>query len=139
MKTTLKDRVRECMLNSQLTNAQLAAACNVKPPTAFNWASGKTLNIKGEPLLLAAKVFNVRPEWLATGVGPKTLSAGLVVENSSVAWSSKKNHDQWTEIAIGIFTALQPHQREGAVAALRTHVSNLGKGKPEQLQNIVGN
>jgi hypothetical protein len=45
--------------------------CNVKPPTSFHWGSGKTKNIKGEPLLLAAAAFGVTPGWLATGKGPK--------------------------------------------------------------------
>lgn len=35
-------------------------------------------------------------------------------------------HDEWTKIAIRFFEQLKPSQREGAVAALRTHVQNLG-------------
>lgn len=54
-----------------LNNAQLASACKVKPPTSFNWASGKTKSIKGVPLLLAAKALGVTPEWLSSGLGRK--------------------------------------------------------------------
>ena len=71
MTTTLADRVKERMAALDITNAQLAQACGVKPPTSFNWASGKTKKIKGEPLLLAAHLFGVTPDWLATGKGSK--------------------------------------------------------------------
>lgn len=71
MTTTLKDRVNECMEASGLKNAALAKICGVQPPTSFNWASGKTKNIKGAPLLKAAAAFGVTPEWLASGKGPK--------------------------------------------------------------------
>ena len=53
-----------------LNSAQLAAAAGVKQPTSFNWGSGKTKNIKGEPLLSAARALGVTPEWLSTGKGP---------------------------------------------------------------------
>lgn len=71
MNTTLAERVKERMKAMGLINAQLATACNVKPPTSYNWSSGKTKNIKGAPLLLAAKALGVNPEWLASGKGPK--------------------------------------------------------------------
>jgi transcriptional regulator with XRE-family HTH domain len=71
MQTTLQERIQQRMEAMKLTNAQLAAACKVKPPTSFNWGSGKTKNIKGAPLLLAAKALGVTPEWLATGLGSK--------------------------------------------------------------------
>ncbi|MGH8758084.1 MAG: helix-turn-helix domain-containing protein [Burkholderiales bacterium] len=71
MSTTLKDRVIERMQATGLKNAALAKICGVQPPTSFNWASGKTKNIKGAPLLKAAAAFGVTPDWLASGKGPK--------------------------------------------------------------------
>jgi len=71
MMNTLAERVKERMKVMGLTNAQLALACKVSQPTTFNWASGKTKNIKGAPLLLAAKALGVTPEWLSTGKGQK--------------------------------------------------------------------
>lgn len=59
------------MAAAGVNNEQLAAACGVKAPTSFHWASGKTKQIKAEPLLLAAKLFGVTPEWLSTGKAPK--------------------------------------------------------------------
>ncbi len=69
--STLGDRVKERMKALSLTNVELARAAKVKPPTAFNWGSGKTKAIKGEPLLRAAAVLGVTPQWLATGIGKK--------------------------------------------------------------------
>ena len=71
MSSSLSDRIKDRMAATGLTNAQLASAAGVKQPTSFNWGSGKTKNIKGEPLLLAAKALGVTPEWLSTGKGPK--------------------------------------------------------------------
>lgn len=59
------------MVDLGINNEQLARACGVKAPTSFHWASGKTKKIKAEPLLLAAKLFGVTPEWLSTGKLPK--------------------------------------------------------------------
>lgn len=71
MSSTLSERIKERMAATGLNNAQLAAAAGVKQPTSFNWGSGKTQKIKGEPLLLAARALGVTPEWLSTGKGPK--------------------------------------------------------------------
>lgn len=71
MNSTLSERVKERMAAVGIKNAELAQLCGVKPPTSFNWGSGKTKSIKGEPLLLAARALGVTPDWLATGAGVK--------------------------------------------------------------------
>lgn len=71
MTSTLAERVKERMQALGLKNADLARLAGVQPPTSFNWASGKTKAIKGEPLLRAAAALGVTPAWLATGKGPK--------------------------------------------------------------------
>ena len=71
MGNDLSTRIKECMSTLGINNEQLAAACGVKPPTSFHWASGKTKKIKAEPLLKAAKLFGVTPEWLGNGDQPK--------------------------------------------------------------------
>ena len=71
MGNDLSTRIKECMSTLGINNEQLAVACGVKPPTSFHWASGKTKKIKAEPLLKAAKLFGVTPEWLGNGDQPK--------------------------------------------------------------------
>lgn len=73
MTSTLAERVKERMLALGMKNAELARLSGVQPPTSFNWSSGKTKAIKGEPLLKAAAALNVNATWLATGKGPKLL------------------------------------------------------------------
>lgn len=104
--TTLSERVLERMQAQGLKNAQLAAACKVRPPTAFNWHSGRTKSIKGEPLLLAAKALGVTPEWLATGRGPKFPPGDGPIglsEPSAVSYLPPPRHDALTTELLGLF------------------------------------
>lgn len=130
--STLQERVKNRMKAMGINNAQLAAACNVKPPTSFNWASGKTKNIKGEPLLLAAKALGVSPEWLATGHGPMNEIAGgtssHIAAEPSVTYLPEKKADALTQELLDLFAMLDtPSKREwlanlkGFVAGRRPH------------------
>lgn len=126
MNTTLSERIKDRMSALELTNAQLAAACKVAPPTSFNWASGKTQNIKGEPLLLAAEALGVTPSWLATGKGNKYPEQQFPIHRVEEPGRPYLHElDEWTAEAVRILSRLAPLQREGAVAVLRTHVGNL--------------
>ena len=110
-----------------INNAQLAAACNVKPPTSFNWASGKTKNIKGEPLLLAAKALGVTPEWLATGHGPMFEIAGgastHIAAEPSVTYLPEKKNDPLTQELLELFAMLDAHSKREWLANLKGFVA----------------
>jgi transcriptional regulator with XRE-family HTH domain len=71
---TLSERVQKCLVDGR-TQAGLAKACNIKPPSISAWMSGKTKKIEGANLLRAATYLGCNPEWLATGMGPRTSSA----------------------------------------------------------------
>ena len=47
----------------------LARACKVKPPSVSDWLNGRTKNLEGSHLYLAAKFLKCEPLWLATGKG----------------------------------------------------------------------
>ena len=138
MISTLQDRVKESMQAKSLTNAQLALACKVKQPTSHNWASGKTKSIKGEPLLLAATVFGVTPQWLATGKGPKfppdAGSNGHAVREPDGQYCI---HDPWTTEAIQILSKLTDANKGAAVARLREFVNNLGPPRDGQALSMA--
>jgi transcriptional regulator with XRE-family HTH domain len=51
------------------TQAELARACGIKPPSVSSWFSGDTLSLEGENLVRAAGYLGVNPHWLATGEG----------------------------------------------------------------------
>lgn len=68
--TTLKERLEIAMAGPpKISQAAIARACGIKPPSVNDWLSGKTQTIEGSNLLAAAKLLNVSPEWLANGKG----------------------------------------------------------------------
>ena len=69
--TTLAQRLRLAMQGPpKVSQAALARACGIKPPSVSNWLDGRTKALEGANLLAAAKALGVTPEWLATGSGP---------------------------------------------------------------------
>jgi phage repressor protein C with HTH and peptisase S24 domain len=68
---TLQERLKLVMAGPpKVSQAALARACGIKPPSVNDWLSGKTKSIEGENLLHAAHLLKVTPMWLATGRGP---------------------------------------------------------------------
>jgi len=66
----LQERLRAAMAGPpKITQAALARACGIRPPSVNDWLSGKTKAIEGENLLRAAEILKVSPMWLATGKG----------------------------------------------------------------------
>lgn len=67
---TLAERIKAAMAGPPVvTQAELARACNVKPPSVADWMSGRTKSIEGENLVNAAAKLGVSAKWLATGRG----------------------------------------------------------------------
>lgn len=69
--STLADRIKEAMAESNMTAAELARATGAKEPSVHKWIHGQTKNLKGKNLVNAALALNVSDSWLADGVGPK--------------------------------------------------------------------
>lgn len=66
----LKDRIAEAMRrHPALTPAEIARACEVQPPSVWDWINGKTKTLKSDTARLGAKLFGCDQNWLATGVG----------------------------------------------------------------------
>jgi phage repressor protein C with HTH and peptisase S24 domain len=68
--STLAERVALAMQKSGISQAQLARAAGVKPPSVNNWLSGATKELKGRSAILAARAMGVSSHWLTTGRGP---------------------------------------------------------------------
>lgn len=66
----LADRLITAMARAGLSQADLARACDVKPPSVNGWLSGKAKFLRGENLLKASAALGVNEKWLATGEGP---------------------------------------------------------------------
>ena len=65
----LAERLLKAMEHAGLSQADLARACDVKPPSVNGWLSGKAKFLRGENLLKAAAALGVNQKWLATGEG----------------------------------------------------------------------
>ena len=66
---TLRERLRAALDASAKSQAALARACGIKPPSVHDWLSGKTQTIESQNLLKASKFLGVSPDWLASGKG----------------------------------------------------------------------
>lgn len=77
MNSTLAERLREAMNGPpKVSGKQVAKACNIKPPSVSGWLSGKSKTMEASNCLAVAKLLNVDPDWLASGVGLKRRQAG---------------------------------------------------------------
>lgn len=68
--SSLADRVNQRMEHLALRQVDLARLSQVKPASVAQWRNGRTKEISGETLLLAAAALKCSPKWLATGLGP---------------------------------------------------------------------
>ncbi len=143
MQSTLKERINEAMSGPpKVSGVDLAAACGLSTASISDWRTGKTKTIEGGNLIAASKRLRVRPEWLANGIGPKWTDARTqgqhTVNETVVPYPlSKPIHDKWIVEAVAILKKLKPSQREGAVAALRTHVQNMGPPRHGQTLSMA--
>lgn len=85
MVTTLRDRLEKAFAeNPELTKAELARACGVRPPSVSDWFNGRTKRLTGTNLLSAARYLGVSETWLATGRGPMSPSPQTTVQPSQL-------------------------------------------------------
>ena len=69
------------------SQAELARACKVKPPSVADWLSGKTKTLKAESLRSAAAYLGVNRDWLESGLG----AAFSAQEPSAVYYQAQTN------------------------------------------------
>jgi len=98
----------------QLRQADLARAAGVKPASVAQWRNGRTKEISGETLLLAAAALQCSPKWLATGIGP---IASL--DESTATEPAKDSLDVQSRELLAIFQGLTKAGREEALTVLR--------------------
>ena len=143
METTLAERIIEAMNGPpKVSGVALAQACGITPTSVSDWRLGKSKTIEGSNLLAAATRLGVRPGWLANGVGPKhpdrNTQSALIATDTVIPYpASKPSADKWIMEATSILKKLKPSQREGAVAALRMYVSQLGPPRDGQTLSMA--
>ncbi|NML24310.1 LexA family transcriptional regulator [Zoogloea dura] len=69
--STLSERMKEALDEAGVSPADLARACQVKPPSVSNWLSGETKSLKASTAIRASDFLGVNQLWLTEGRGPK--------------------------------------------------------------------
>jgi len=72
VRMSLQNRINE-LLHEQPTIKQIDIAkyCFISRGAVSDWVNGKTKTIAGENAFKVAKLFNVNPEWVQSGIGKK--------------------------------------------------------------------
>ena len=104
--SSLAERVEDRMKALALRQVDLARLCQVAPASVAQWRNGRTKEISGETLLLAATALHCSPKWLATGRG--SMDAAATSSPPTV-----REPDPWqltgpAREALAMFQALPP-------------------------------
>lgn len=105
--SSLADRVNQRMQALALRQVDLARLSQVRPASVAQWRNGRTKELTGETLLLAAAALRCTPKWLATGVGP------VEIEQTDIQAHAAREPDPWALDAnaceaLRMFQALPP-------------------------------
>jgi SOS-response transcriptional repressor LexA len=125
----LSDRLTLAMSSAGISQAELARACKVKPPSVHGWLSGKAKFLRGENLLLAAAALGVNQQWLATGEGPMLPGSGETAThaNTSTGPDIKGTYPLISKVQAGAWTELCDHFQPGQADEWLPSTKNLGK------------
>lgn len=137
--STLQDRLRQIMAGPpKVSQAALARACGIKPPSVNDWLSGKTKTIEGQNLLLAAEFLGVAPKWLATGRGPIRKSTGLAEGSNVEAALQPTRSFSYPEISWVQAGTAREAVEMGNVALCPQHTSDVWAGEDAFWLRVMG-
>ncbi|MNJ33331.1 putative HTH-type transcriptional regulator [compost metagenome] len=139
--STLQERLRQILDGPpKISQAALARACGIKPPSVHDWISGKTKSIEGQNLLLAAEFLRVTPKWLATGRGPMSKTSNQEPEASNVASALQPTRSfSYPEISWVQAGSAREAIDMGNVALCPQHTSDVWAGEDAFWLKVVGN
>lgn len=136
--STLSERIREALVESGVTQADLVRATGAKAASVSNWVGGRTKNLKGENLVAAAQLLGVEEAWLASGVGPKRRAGKTSRENKidggqnglTTAASPLKSGPQWPfeRVSASDIHALPKADRERLESMLAKAIAEIKSG-----------
>lgn len=139
MMSTLPERLMEAMKGPpKVTAAAIARKCGIQPPSVAGWLSGRTKTIEGQNLVRTAELLRVNAKWLAEGVGPKEFSDPPPGVMESRTDYLPRGRDPNIIAAVDLLLAMEPEDRRGAVAMLRTYKQNLGPPIVGQALQVAG-
>lgn len=123
---TFGDRVLRLRKERKLTQVKLAQKSGLQQSDISKIEHGtisETTKILG-----LARELQCDPEYLLSGKrpNPPPMPSPVHLAHQPIRPYTEPAYNEYTQAAINIFESLQAHQREGALAALRTHVGHLG-------------
>jgi len=113
-----------------LRQADLARLAQVKPSSVAQWRNGRTKEISGETLLLAASALGCSPKWLATGVGPVSEDQRPPVVAETTSW----NLEPFEREILKLVRTLPKAGRDEALTLLQYVASKHGAPHPTGAQ-----
>lgn len=139
--STLQERLRQIMAGPpKVSQAALARACKVKPPSVHDWLSGKTKTIEGQNLLAAADFLRVSPTWLATGKGSMKRGVAKDEEASNVEFTLQPTRAfTYPEISWVQAGSAREAIDMGNVALCPQHTSDVWAGEDAFWLRVSGN
>lgn len=133
------DRVKARRAALGLKQGQVAKLAGLKQPDVSKIELGRILETT--KLLGLARALQCNPDWLSTGKGPMELSGqppSYQATEPVYLPTANTGYDPWTLGAIAIMSSLKEYQREGALAALKMYVAQLGPPRDGQALQMAG-
>ena len=120
MSDTLAARLTRALKARKVSQAALARACGITPPSVSDLVRGQSLAMKADTLLRASTHLRVNPRWLSEGIGPSGLdddaaAAPKVAEPPAPAYCPPAPFSAATLAAL---RTLPPHELQRVEAML---------------------
>lgn len=115
--STLAERITIALSETDLTQADLARACGIKPPSVWAWFNGDTKNLKGKNLVIVARLLNVSESWLASGIGKKQRDQGqwpFKVPFADYERLTNEQKDSLNLVIESFFAGAMPYKSESS-------------------------
>ena len=111
---TLAERLKKALQQpAGKTQAGLARACGIKPPSVSDWMNGNTKSVEGSNLIKASEYLGVRSKWLATGLGPMSdqePSSAIIAQQESAIY--EVNKWPYKTISPSLWNSIPSHKRD---------------------------
>lgn len=155
---TIGERIRQAREAHKMSGEALAKKVGYKNQSAIGNLENRAGGTGGSKLGSIADALNVPVEWLLRGPDndnipflPGSTYAGINVNTTAKETGSNTNvvtigtdsrpevaTDPWIREAIEIMSKLKEHEKQGALANLRTYVYNLGPPRDGQALSVAG-
>ena len=144
---TLGERIKQAREALGWSGEHLAKRVGYKTQSGISNLEGRATGTGGNKIGKIAQELGVPLNWLMYGPDSENVpflepaplaSPAIKVSDNIATYIKPQDYDQWTLAAISIMCGLKEYQREGALAALKTYVGNLGPPRVGQTLQVAG-